>query len=168
MVRECVVAPERNPHHVGDVMWEKPGSRYTQTEGRRSNLILSPQVYISRKDLAPSPTCELFLMHFHHFYWRELDLRNSLTTQLSLYLCTAIMQMSLWLVVQLSGVSSVSKLKMSANKTKGWWPFNSRSLTILWTATMTWRRESLIWKQLRITRRHYTTPLWGICNLLLS
>lgn len=119
MVRECVVAPERNPHHVGDVTWEKPGSRYTQTEGRRSNLILSPQVYISRKDLAPSPTCELFLMHFHHFYWRELDLRNSLTIQLSLYLCTAIMQMSLWLVVQLSGVSSVSKLKMSANKTKG-------------------------------------------------
>lgn len=122
----------------------------------------------AEKNLAPTPTRQLFLMHFHHFYWGELDLRNSLTTQLSLYLCIAIMQMSWWLLVRLTGVSSVSKLKMSANKTIGWWPSNSRSLTMLWTATMTWKRESLIWKQLRITRRHYSTPLWGICNLLLS
>lgn len=64
----------------------KPASRYTKTEGRRYNLTLSPQVYISRKDIAPTPTYQLFLILFHHVYWRELDLRNPLPTQLSLYL----------------------------------------------------------------------------------
>lgn len=68
----------------------------------------------------------------------------------------------------LSGVSQLHSLKCLQTEEQaddhlavGAWPRCDR-------AALTWRRESLIWKQLRITRHHYTTPLTGISNLLSS
>lgn len=108
-------------------------------------------------------------MHFHHFYWRKLYSRNYLITQLPWYLCIANMQTSQWLVVQFCLESPQfqslkclqTKQQADDHPTAGAWLCCDR-------ATLTWRRESLIWKQLRITRHHYTTPLTGISNLLTN